>query len=374
MRVLLIGAAGQFGQRIAAGLAREPGFSLILAGRTLASLQRLRGELAATAAATLDAQTIDVDGAQWVERLRALAPDLVIHTAGPFQTRDYELARACVALGAHYIDLADAREFVTGIGALDAEARAAGRWVITGASSVPALSSAVVDAFAPRFARLQRLESAISPGNRTDRGLATTRAILGYVGRPYRALIDGQWRAVHGWQAQQIWHSAELGKRWVGRCEVPDLDLLPARWPTLAHCDFRAGLELRRMHYGLWLTSWAVRFKLIRNLAAWASPLLAISRYWQGLGSDRGGMRVLLEGAALDGGCLRIDWQLVAGHGDGPQVPATAAVLLARKIARGELPGAGATPCIGLLSLAEFVAAWSGFDIRTSVSESLTPR
>ena len=41
---------------------------------------------------------------------------------------------------------------------------------------------------------------------------------------------------------------------------VPDLDVLPVRYPQLRHCDFRAGLELRCMHFGLLIAAAAVRF------------------------------------------------------------------------------------------------------------------
>jgi len=379
VRVLVIGAAGQFGRRIAASLARDPGIELLLGGRGRAGLDALAATLRTTAGADPSAPTtlsrvesavVDIDGSDFVARLAALRPGLVIHAAGPFQRRDYRVARACLGVGAHYIDLADARGFVGGIGELDAGAKAAGRWVVSGASSVPGLSSAVVAAFAPRFARMQRIESAIAPGNRTDRGLATTRAILSYVGKPFRALIDGAWRTVHGWQSLRRWPSGALGTRWLARCEVPDLDLLPARWPTLTHCDFRAGLELKRMHHGLWLASWWVRAGVLRDLSTFAEPLLAISRAWQGRGSDRGGMRVVIEGEGHDGRPLRIDWQLVAGSGHGPQVPATAAVVLARRLAAGAWPGAGAIPCIDVPRLDEFEAAWAGFDIHTSVVET----
>ena len=377
MRVLLIGAAGQFGSRIASVLAGDPRIALILVGRRRDTLEALAsvlrhpdGGASSAAARSIEIAVVDVDAPDLAARLRALSPALVIHTAGPFQRRDYRVARACLAVGAHYLDLADARAFVGGIAALDADAKAAGCWVVSGASSVPALSSAVVAAFEPRFARMQRVVSAIAPGNRTDRGLATTRAILGYVGQPFRSLVDGQWRNVHGWQSLRRWDADALGRRWLARCDVPDLDLLPARWPTLMHCEFRAGLELRRMHHGLWLASWAVRAGLLRDLSVFAEPLLGLSRVWQDGGSDRGGMRVVIEGEGRDGRPLRIDWQLVAGSGHGPQVPATAAVILARRLAAGTWPGAGALPCVDVPRLDEFDAAWAGFDIHTSVVET----
>ena len=77
--------------------------------------------------------------------LRQLGVELLIHTAGPFQQQDYAVAKADAA-AAHYIDLADGRRFVSDFpAAMDAACLTAGRTGISGASTVPALSSAVVD-------------------------------------------------------------------------------------------------------------------------------------------------------------------------------------------------------------------------------------
>ena len=81
-------------------------------------------------------------GADDLKRRQA---DILINATGPYQAQDYRLARTCIAAGVHYLDLADAREFVTGIVDLDAEARHAGVLVVSGASTVPGLSAAVVD-------------------------------------------------------------------------------------------------------------------------------------------------------------------------------------------------------------------------------------
>src|SRR5690606_18682564 len=105
-----------------------------------------------------------------------------------------------IGAGCHYIDLADARDFVVGLPALDAFAREAGVLAVSGASSVPGLSSAVVSAHAGAFAELRAIEIGISPGNAFDPGLATVSSVLGGVGQPVRMLEDGAWRTVHGWQ------------------------------------------------------------------------------------------------------------------------------------------------------------------------------
>jgi hypothetical protein len=65
-------------------------------------------------------------------------------------------------------------------------------------------------------------------------------------------------------------------------------------------------------------------------------------------------------------------WTLVAERGDGPQIPATAAVLLAKKLLNvgGYAPIArrGAMPAVNLLTLQEFEREWRGLAIRTSVT------
>jgi hypothetical protein len=370
-RILVLGGYGLFGERISRALARDDGLDLVIAGRDAGQAQALCDRLhAGGTRSPVSAVRIDVDATDFPDRLGEVAPHLVIHTAGPFQQRDYGVARAALALGAHYIDLADGRDFVAGFDALDAVAHAAGRWAISGASSVPGLSGAIVAALRGRFGRLDSFEGAISPGNRTPRGLATTRAILGYAGKPYAILRDGRLSRAHGWQSLRRLHVPGVGTRWLARCEVPDLSVLAARHPDLRTCDFRAGLELRRMHFGLWLASWAVRIGVVRDLARHAPALLALSKRWLARGSDVGVMQVDLRGVDPDGMPLRLRWRLVATNGDGPQVPATAAVVLARKLARDQLPDGGARACLDLFTLDEFIDALAGHAITTTTERA----
>ena len=46
-----------------------------------------------------------------------------------------------------------------------------------------------------------------------------------------------------------------VGPRLLSYCNVPDLELLPARYPTLRTVQFRAGMELRVFGYALYLLS-----------------------------------------------------------------------------------------------------------------------
>ena len=367
LRVLLMGASGVFGSRIARELAHDPRFALTLAGRQRASLQRLRESLGDP---SVQVAALDVGAAELPATIASLRPQLVIHAAGPFQQQDYRVAEACLACGSDYVDLADGRDFVSGIGRLDGQAKAAGRLLVSGASTVPAFSSAVVDALLPRFGVLENIEHAISPGNRTPRGDATVAAILGYCGRPVRLWRDGRWQHGHGWMLTRH-QQFPFGRRWVGLCEVPDLELFPARYPGVQSVLFRAGLELRRLHFGTLAAAWLVRLGLVRDLARHAPRLRRLSEWFLDAGSDVGGMVVELSGRDAQGQPLRLRWSLSAAAGDGPQIPATPAVVLARKLADGELPLRGAMPCMGLFTLDEALAALAGFAIETGL-ESIT--
>jgi saccharopine dehydrogenase-like NADP-dependent oxidoreductase len=231
-RVLLLGGYGAFGGRIAERLARERDVEVVVAGRSLERAHAFAAQVQQGARARITPARLDGMHVTAGE-LTALRPLLVINASGPYQRQDYRLARACVAAGVHYLDLADARAFVTGIGTLDVEARQTDVLVVSGASTVPAISAAVIDEHRPQFAALEAVTIVIAPGNSFDPGLATTQSILSTLGRPLAAGGSDSGAPVHGWQHLQRRTIPGLGARWLGACDTPDLDLLPRRYQGL---------------------------------------------------------------------------------------------------------------------------------------------
>jgi saccharopine dehydrogenase-like NADP-dependent oxidoreductase len=177
-RVVVVGGSGNFGARICRRLAAEPGIHVIATGRQA----RNRPDDHRTFA------LLDTAATSFAAELAALQPAIVIHCAGPFQGQDYRVAGAALDCGAHYLDLADGRDFVTRFhSSLDRAAHKARCVAIAGASTLPGLSSAVVDHLLPRFSRLLSIDLAIAPGQRAPRGTATMAAVLGYAGRSFAA-------------------------------------------------------------------------------------------------------------------------------------------------------------------------------------------
>ena len=343
-RVLLLGGYGNFGTLIARRLARERDLTVIAAGRSAQKARALATELNAEWA-EVDIFA-DLDG-----HLEKLKPDILVHTSGPFQEQGYEVAEACIRNGVHYLDLADGREFVANIGRLDEEARAAGVLVVSGASTVPGFTSAVLAKYAGEFETLEAIDFGIATAQKTGRGLATVRAVLGYAGMPFKTLIGGQMRDVYGWQDLRWRNFRDLGWRALGNCDVPDLTLFPQYLPNLRTVRFRGGLELPPLHLGLWALTWLARSGIVPNLRPAAPALLAMSRLFDGFGSDDSGFYMEMTGRGTDGQTRQVVFDLTARGGDGLMIPCTPAVVLALKLAAGEMKRRGAMPCLGLLEL-----------------------
>jgi saccharopine dehydrogenase-like NADP-dependent oxidoreductase len=362
--VLILGGYGFFGQRLAKRLAADATLHIVLAGRNLTAAQSLVDRLQTSDGARMSAALVDATDRELSATLRRIAAHVVVHTGGPYQGQGYHVAEACIAASAHYLDLADARDFVTGIGVLDARAKEHDVLVLTGASTLPALSSAVVDEISKGLRRVDAIDIGISPGNRTDRGLATVRAILSYCGVPIRAWHDTRTQTVYGWLGLKRYrYPAPVGTRWLSYCDVPDLELFPARYPGLKTIDFRAGLELPLLHLGMSAMALCKRLGLVRDWSRYALPLKKLSDSLRRFGSDAGAMHVEVRGEDLTGASVQRTWILVARNDDGPTVPTLASTALIHKLARGQIAVRGAMPCVGLLELSDFVAQMGGLAI-----------
>lgn len=369
-RVLVLGGYGHFGGRICRALALDENIQLVVAGRNLAAAQAFAAQLQPQArGGPVEAAALDHTAADLAARLGVLRVDLAIHTGGPYQGQDYHVAQACIRAGAHYIDLADGREFVAGIDALNQQAVERGVIAVSGASTLPALSSAVVDHCRPEFSFIESIESGIAPGQKTPRGLATLEAVLSYCGKSFAWLEQGQWVQVSGWQGLVAHRYPEFGSRWTAACDVPDLALFPQRYAGVRTVTFRAGLELKAMQLGMAALAQLRQIGLVADWSRHAAWLKTLSDPWDFLGSDVGGMHLTLTGLDPAGRPKSLTWNLVARQGHGPEIPCIAAIVVARKLAAGGLAARGAMPCMGLMSLEEFTRAVAHLDIRWSIAQ-----
>jgi NAD(P)-dependent dehydrogenase (short-subunit alcohol dehydrogenase family) len=303
-------------------------------------------------------------------------PDLVIDAAGPFQGSNYRVVLACTKARIPYVDLADARGFVAGIDELDTAARAAGVAVVAGASTVPALSGAVVRQLSEGFDRIFTVEIAISASNRATAGASVASAILSYVGRPVRLWRGRRWDHGFGWQQLHrevfaLSNGTALRGRWLALADVPDLELMPAHLPGRPAVLFRAGTEFAFQTFGMWLLSWPVRWLRLSPIAYLAPVLSLVQRLSRRWSDDRSAMSVRLKGDA-GGQFIERRWTLIATGGDGPEIPTLAAVIIAEMILARRL-AAGARSAATLLNLADFQPLFATLSVRHEICERRLP-
>lgn len=358
---VVLGGYGTFGRLISASLARHPEIRVVVAGRS--------GDAAASLCRTLrnaEPAVLDCTSADFARRLAALSPEVVIDTVGPFQARSYSVARACIEIAAHCVDLADGREYVAGISALDADARSRGVLVASGASTCPAFSTAVADEITADLPSVDALEIAIAPGQKAPRGIATTRSVLGYSGKPIPSFDAGQAGTEMGWSGiVRHRYPPPVGKRWLARVDLPELDLWPRRYTRVRRVDTRASLESHTLFFGLAVLARLVRAGVIRSLEPYAIPMLRAAKLFEPFGSDNGAMHV-----TATSGAITRTWSIVARRGDGPQIPAMPAAALAKKLlgVTGYEPVTlrAAMPCMGLLTVAEILTELQGLAIEVT--------
>ncbi|MEL7048902.1 MAG: saccharopine dehydrogenase NADP-binding domain-containing protein [Pseudomonadota bacterium] len=364
--ILIVGGYGVFGGFLAKALTADPTFDVIVAGR---SLEKANAHCAEFGGRALK---LDINDSELDDRLAALAPSVVVDAAGPFQTygdEPYRMVKAALRSGAHYLDLSDDAEFTKGISRFDAEARQKHLTAVSGASSVPALSSAVVHALSDGLSQIETIDMAIVPGNRAPRGISVIRAIIGQAGRPMRVWQNKSWITVTGWSELttlnlRVAGTAPLKGRWASNIGSPDLELFPEYFSART-VRFKAGLELKTLHGGLALLSLPVRMGWVPSLAPLAPVVKWIADRLEFAGSDRGGMVVSVTGTTPNERLSTRRWTLIAEAGDGPRIPAIPAEILCRKLVHTTSVEPGARPCLCEFTLDEADLALKKFAIVT---------
>lgn len=361
MKILVIGGYGNFGHRLVKSLLEHYSHDIVIAGRSIKKAKIAALNLRSEFGKNVASLSIDVFSEDLNHIILSEKPDVVVNASGPFHfqaentANNYLLARACLSAKCHYFDFADHREYVSNFTDIfDKQARQLGLVFVSGASTVPALTDAVIQHYLPKFSQLTSINYGISPGNKTERGKGTIASILSYAGKPFDTLKHGRFESIYGWQNLSRYDFGKpIGKRWMSNCDIPDLELLPASIPSLKSVRFQAGLEVSVLHLGLWFLSLFSRIGWVKNWSRYATPLTIISEWFSSLGSDCGGMFVNLEGEGLDHSVKNISWQLVAEDGVGPNIPTIPIEILLQKLSQKKLKF-GAKPCLGMFSLKEF--------------------
>jgi hypothetical protein len=323
LRILIVGGYGIFGGRLVELLEDDARLTLLVAGRSLVSAGKYcerRPKAEAKLIPTLFDRTSD-DTTQ----LAALNATVVVDASGPFQeygSNGYRLIEQCIACKVHYLDLADGSDFVAGIAKFDAAARAAGVYVLSGVSSFPVLTAAVVRRLSAGIQTLHSIRGGIAPSPYAGVGLNVIRAIAGYSGQKIPLRRSGR-SATGSPFTESMWFTIAV----------------PGRIPLQSK-----------------------RFSLVD-----VADLRTLAELWP----QATDVFVEVTGRSANGDSIVREWHLLAEGDDGPLIPCMAVEAVIRKALAGEPPPAGARTAISDVDLSNYEALFARRTIFTGVRDRL---
>jgi len=358
IRLLIIGGYGTFGGRLAELLCRERRVSLVIAGRSKSAALAFCHALPPGAAR--EALAVDRDG-DVARRIEKVNPDIVVDASGPFQSyaKDpYRVVKAALATRTHYLDLADSPDFVRGIRQFDGAAREQGLVVLSGVSSFPVLSAAMVRDLAADFRSIDSITGGIAPSPYAGVGYNVIRAIAGYAGKGIPVRRQGSEETARALRETRRFTIAPPGEIPLFPCkfslvDVPDLQLLADEWPEVRDVWMGAAPEPAILHCVLRWFAGLVRLGLVPSLAPLARLIHSTANNvrW---GEHRGGMFVEVRGRDEDGADTSRSAHLLAEGHHGLYIPSMAVEAIVRNWLDGRSPRAGARPATAELELADY--------------------
>lgn len=372
MKIMILGGYGVFGGRLAELLADCVELELLICGRSLAHAEAF----CAASRGRAKTRPLAVDRKAIAAALRDHAPDLLVDASGPFQDyggNRYSVIEACIAARVDYLDFADAADFVFGVRQFDEAAKAAGIFVLSGVSSFPVLTSAVLRHFAQSM-EIHSVEGGIAPSPYAGIGLNVMRAVVGYAGAPVKLRRDGKAGFGVGLAESRRFTVAVPGRMPLRNIrfslvDVPDLQVLPPEHPSMTDIWMGAGPVPEILHRLLNLLAKA-RSRLRLPSLEPLSPLFYAVLNRLRFGEHRGGMYVEVQGIE-NGKPKTMSWHLLAESDDGPYIPSMAIEGIVRGLLIGLRPDPGARAATRALDLADYEKLFANRTIYTGFREEM---
>lgn len=243
MKVLLLGATGAIGRRVATELSQSGDVDhLVVTGRDQSAVMRI-----ASACGTdrVSGETLDIqDSDRFVSMARHV--DVVACAAGPHYLFEADAVRAAIDAGTHYVSLCDDHVVTERVLALDGPARDAGVTVISGCGLSPGLTDLLVAVAAAELQDVDEIDIAIAASSADTPGPATTLHFLAQMSVPAPAISDHSREEVPaGSSPRLVYFPDPVGWVETFRSGHPEISTMPRAYPGLRSLRFRIGLTER---------------------------------------------------------------------------------------------------------------------------------
>lgn len=370
-RVLIIGGTGVFGQKLCHHIAKNFDLDLIISSRSennainwVHKLKRFYPSKNFEYAVLNTKQNLD-------EVLNVVAPDVTIDCSGLFQSANYDIAKAAISAGSHFIDMADAPNYLDEFSnALDEAAKAKNVSCVSGASSSPGFTISAAKLITQDWQRIDDIEIAFVPGGKGDVGQSVIQAILSYAGKPITTWREVKRSKIDAWAASKLMKVGQLGWRQVAPAETYDAVYLGEKLAVRSSVSFSAGLESPIEHYGVVLlaklSKWGLPIGAPRIAKGLASLLYKIRFIIKPFVSGRGGMIVRATGLGIDGAHQTSEYELIVDDNNGPNIPIIPTAAVLRQLLSENIPN-GAKLAFDAITVSDIEAECSGYAITTQV-------
>ena len=243
MNVLLIGAAGTIGRRVAAELAQMGDVtSLTLAARDLSLAQRVAAILGGE---HIEAAQLDVTDTRAFADL-GKGRDVVVCAAGPYYLFEIDAVRAAIDAEVNYVSLCDDHVVTDRVRALDGAARDAGVTVISGCGMSPGITNLLVSLGASELDVVDEIDIAVAASSADTPGAATTLHFLAQMSASAPAISDQAPEEVPaGTSPKLVYFPEPVGWVETFRSGHPEIATLPDSYSDLDSLRFRIGLTER---------------------------------------------------------------------------------------------------------------------------------
>jgi lysine 6-dehydrogenase len=246
MKIIVLGGAGDMGERAVRDLAADPGVRrLTIADANLDAAQRLAG---AVGRGAVEAVRVDADDhPALVNALRG--HDAAAGAIGPFYLYEERLARAAIDAGVPYVSICDDYDAAEAVLALDADAKRAGVPIVTGLGWTPGLSNVLARCGADRLEEVEAIEVAWASSASDSDGFAVILHTIHIFTGKVPSYRDGRRVEVEaGSGRQRVRFPAPVGEVEVFHLGHPEPVTMPRSIAGVRNVTLKGGLSERHLN------------------------------------------------------------------------------------------------------------------------------
>ncbi len=201
--VLVLGGNGRIGRSVAADILTHTAAQVTVTGR--------RAVAAFALADRQIYQPLDLGDEAAVEAAIA-QHDLIIHSAGPFRSRNHHVLLSCIAQRKPYLDVADSPDYVAEALTYRQAAEAAGVTAVISTGIFPGISGSMVRQGIEQLDQAEAVHLSYLVAGSGGAGVTVMRTTFIELQTPFQSKIGGQWRTIEPYSDREVIEFPRYGK------------------------------------------------------------------------------------------------------------------------------------------------------------------